>query len=254
MTFGRDSHAWFLRPIVWFAAASMLTTILHEFAHALTAYVLGVPSTLYNYAADVDLTSASAHQHAVIGAVGPAFCLAWGALGWFALRRAPGSAELPLLYVSVFGIGTFFGNLMSAAFVGDFSTAAVALGLPIGARYAISIVGLVSAAALHFWGGCRLLRWVPINVDRATGMIGIIAVPVVLGTAIVIVVNQPLVSASTRAAEALFWVFAAIAAMVTRRRSPDAREVLRLRWIDAVVMLLAVVIVRLMVRGIRFVP
>jgi O-antigen/teichoic acid export membrane protein len=46
---------------------------------------------------------------------------------------------LPLLYLSVFGVGTFFGNLMSTSFVGDFSAAAIALSLPMTVRYAISL-------------------------------------------------------------------------------------------------------------------
>jgi hypothetical protein len=34
---------------VWFAAASMWTTILHELAHVCAAFALGVRSTLFNY-------------------------------------------------------------------------------------------------------------------------------------------------------------------------------------------------------------
>ncbi len=38
---------WGLRPIVLFAAAYTIIGILHELAHALTAYALNVPSTLF---------------------------------------------------------------------------------------------------------------------------------------------------------------------------------------------------------------
>jgi hypothetical protein len=128
-----NSGAWGLRPIVWFAAASMVTTILHELAHACAAFALGVRSTLFNYSADLDLTPAQAATNlpALIRVAGPVFCLGFGMLSWLAFRRLRGSAaEVPLLYLSVFGIGTFFGNLMSTSFVGDFSAAAVALRLP----------------------------------------------------------------------------------------------------------------------------
>ncbi len=124
-----NPRAWVLRPIVWFVAASMVTTILHELTHACAAYALGVRSTLFNYSVALDLTQAQAatHQRALIGVAGPLFCLAFGMLGWLAFRRARDSAaELPLLHLSVFGTGTFFGNLMSTSFVGDFSSAATA--------------------------------------------------------------------------------------------------------------------------------
>lgn len=254
-----NSRTWFVRPIVWFAAASMMTTILHELAHASMASALGVPSTLHNYAVDLDLTdpNATARRRALIGIAGPVFSLGSGVLAWSVFRRARGSAvELPLLYLSVFGIATFFGNLMSASFVGDFSSAAVALDLPMGLRYAISATGGLAVAAIHFWAGRQLLQWFPSTVGRVIGMLGIVALPVVLGTAIVILVNQPMspVWAAARFVEALFWLFAAVAALVTRRQLHNARDRLGIRWIDIVVMLFAVLVVRLMVRGIAFVP
>jgi hypothetical protein len=85
---------------------------------------------------------------------GPLSCLALGTLTWFLFRQAGGSAAaLPLLYLSVFSIGTFFGNLMSVSFVGDFSAAAAALRLPMAARHGIAVAGALSVAALHFWAG-----------------------------------------------------------------------------------------------------
>ena len=51
---------WTVRPVVWFAAGSILTTILHELAHVSTAFALGVRSTLFNYSGSVDLTPAQA--------------------------------------------------------------------------------------------------------------------------------------------------------------------------------------------------
>ena len=87
-------------------------------------------------------------------------------------------------------------------------------------------------------------------------MVGIIALPVVLGTAAVILVNQPMPGAyvGARVAEASFWLFAALGALVTKRDSQKGRGSLALGWADGAVTLLAVLVVRLMVRGIPFVP
>ena len=254
-----DQRGWVFRPIVWFAAASMLTTIGHEVAHACAAFALGVRSTLFNYSATLDLTPAQAASNLpiLIRIAGPLFCLALGILTLVAFRRARDSAAaLPLLYLSVFSIGTFFGNLMSTSFVGDFSAAAEALRLPTIARYAIAVAGALSVAALHFWVGRELVHWIPAHVGRAIGMLGIIALPVVLGTAVVILVNQPMppASVSTRVAEASFWLFAALGALVTRSGSEEGRGKLAPRWADGAATLFAILVVRLMVRGIPFMP
>src|SRR4026209_951326 len=103
-----DAHAagrsWVLRPMLWFTAASMVTTILHELAHACVAFILGFRSTLFNYSADLDLTPAQAATHlpGAIRSAGRVFCLAFGMLSFFAFKRARGSGvQLPLLYLAV---------------------------------------------------------------------------------------------------------------------------------------------------------
>jgi hypothetical protein len=248
-----------LRPILWFAAASIVTTILHELAHACVAFGLGVRSTLFNYSADLHLTPAQAATYlpALIGVAGPVFCLGIAMLALFAFTQARGSGvQLPLLYLSVFGIGTFFGNLMSTAFVGDFSAVAVALRLPMPARYAIAAVGAFSVAAIHFWAGRHLVQRVPLHVGRVAGTLGIIVLPAVLGTVAAILVNLPMrgTTVNARVAESSFWLFAAIGAMLTRDRAPASRRTFELRWADAAVALLSVVAARLMARGIPFEP
>ena len=274
---------WLLRPVVWFATASMVTTVLHELTHALVAYALGVRSTLHNYFVDLDLTpdQAATNIPAIIGVAGPSFCLALGVAAWFAYRyvgrgftprqargglsqskasRAePGrsAAELPLLFFAVFGIGTFFGNLVSASFIGDFSRAAVALHLPMPARYTVSVVGAVGTAAVHFMAGRELTRWMPPTIGRVAGMLGIIAVPVIVGMAIVILANLPAAIAGVRAAEAAFWIFAAIGVLVPSAGPPPdgaAKTTPYVRWVDAAALLVAILIVRVLVRGIPFVP
>ena len=249
---------WVLRPIVWFAAASMWTTILHELAHACAAFVLGVRSTLFSYSADLHLTPAQAATWlpALIRIAGPLFALVFGLLCWRAFRRRRDSAlALPLLYLAVFGLGTFFGNLLSTPFVGDFARIAGALRLPMNLRYALAVAGGISVAALHFWAGRELARALPERVGPLMGMLGMIVVPVVLGTAAVILVNQPMPRtwANARIAEAGVWLFAAVGAL-TNREPRRSRAGVQLSWADVVVALLAALAVRLMVPGIPFTP
>lgn len=253
------SRAWVLRATVWFAAASMLTTILHELAHATTAFALGVRSTLFSYFVDLDFTGPQRNSSlpAIIGVAGPTFCLTLGIVSWWVFRRTRGSAaELPLLYLSAFGAATFFGNMMSMASVGDFSRVAVDLRLPMAVRYAGTAVGALVVAGIQFWLGRHLVHWVPANVGRLAGALGIVALPVLLGTAVVILVHQPMPGAfiGARVGEAAFSLFAVVGALMTLRDSRDGRGPLGLHWADGVAVVLIVLVVRLMVRGIPFAP
>ena len=248
---------WVLRPIVWFATACTITTILHELAHASTVYAFGVPSTLFNYSVGLDRTHVSAVEWAVIGVAGPLFCLALGVLAWLLRRRLRGSSgELPLLFVSIFGLSTFFGNLMSTPFVGDFSRVAVVLDWRIGPRQAIGALGALGLAVVMVWAGRQLVQLHPPEIGRAGGILGMVVLPVAAGTAAVILINQPMPREwlIARAGEASFWVFAAIGAWPTTTHSHDSGDILRLRWVDGAALLVVVLIVRLMVRGIPFVP
>ena len=246
---------WILRPTLWFATASMVTTVFHELVHAIVAYALGVRSTLNNYSVDLhpSPTQAVSSLPAIIGIAGPTLCLVFGIVAWASFRRARGTAaELPLLFFTVFGIGTFFGNLMSISFVGDFSRAANVFHLPAGARHSLSLAGAAGTAAIHFWGGRALTRWVPSTIGRIAGTLGIIVVPAVVGTALLLLANAPSVSVAVRSAEAGFWGFAAAGALMAYPRGGG--EPIELDSVDAAAALLATLIVRLLMGGVPFVP
>src|SRR5205823_3461429 len=90
---------WILRPILWFTTASTIHVILHEGAHALMAFALNVPNTLYQYWVDWPPAAATLAQEAAIRAWGPTFSLIAGLCFWLAYsKRTPQSAaRLPLL-------------------------------------------------------------------------------------------------------------------------------------------------------------
>src|SRR5262245_14146810 len=122
----------------------MIVIILHEGAHAITAVSMGMPTTLFNCWVDYDSSGPSAAQRATSGAAGPVASLVFGLACWLLYWRAKNSRPgLPFLYLASSGIGNFFGNLMSAAFVGDFSNAALVLGLSQTVRYAASLIGAI---------------------------------------------------------------------------------------------------------------
>jgi hypothetical protein len=233
----------------------MVTTILHELTHACVAYALGVRVTLFSYYAQLDPADGTDAERALIRVSGPLLCLGLGVVAWLLFRRSGGSAvELPLLYLTVFGIGTFFGNLMSIAFVGDFSAIAQVLALPMGVRYTLALIGALSVAAIHFWGGRQLIAMVPDGIGKVAGVLGLVVLPAVVGTAFVMLVNQPMPRALTmpRVVEGSFWLFAVLGALATKRPPDRNQVVLAVRWGDIAVLLLAILAVRRMVGGIVF--
>jgi hypothetical protein len=111
---------------------------------------------------------------------------------------------------------------------------------------------------ITFLTGRELRSWVPPDVHRIVGAVGIVAIPVVIGTAVIIAINQPTLFglsafASARAGEGAFWLFAMVGALLVRNAPPD-RGPLRPHWVDGMAALLVLVAVRMMARGIPLVP
>lgn len=252
---GRERYAWFFRPIALLAAAYILIAVTHEWAHALTAYALGVPFTLFHFAVNLERGRGTLTERAAIAAAGPLCSLMIGLICWFAYRRASGSrAELPLLYLATLGGATFFGNLMSSAFVGDFSRVALALRLPAAARYAASVVGLLSLCGLIFKAGWELRRLAPAGSSTPRAMLGMVVLPAAAGTAVVTLASLPMPAPllSARLAEASFWAFGAAGLSVSRGAPSGGVRTLRPGWDDAAALAAAVLAVRVMARGIAF--
>lgn len=254
------AHGWsacVFRPIILFATAYIIAAAVHEWSHALTAYALNVPSTLYHFGVNLERDRGTLIERAVIGIAGPLCSLAVGLAGWLAYRRARGArSELLLLYFAIFGVSTFFGNLMSAAFVGDFSRAAHALRLPAPARYAMSLVGLLSLCGLTFMAGAELRRLAPAGSRASHALVVMVVLPAVFGTAAATLAHLPMPSplALARLAEASFWIFGATGLLVSRSRPSGSGQTLRLNWADSAAFLAAVLALRVMSGGIALQP
>jgi len=249
---------WILRPTVWFTAASIVNVLLHEWAHALMAHAIGKAAEMHQYWVDWDWLTATVAQRAIVGVSGPVFSLAVGLLCFVFYRKfAQSFAGLPLLFLSTIGIAIFFGNLMSTAFVGDFSNAATVLRLPMSVRYGASVVGAAASAVVLFWQGRELRHWAASDAGRVYSAIGMTAIPVIIGTAFIILINQPtppdLAFASARIGEASFELFAVAGALMTRSGG-SRMSLLRPSWTDAAVLLFAVFAVRFMTSGIPLPP
>ena len=247
---------WSLRPLVLFVSAYTIIGILHEWAHALTAYTLKVPSVLFHLYVHLDPAHGTLNQRAIIGVAGPLFCLVVGLVCWFAYyATVRNRAELLLLYLGWFGIATLLGNLISTPFVGDFSALAQAFQLRMPIRYALSVIGVLLLCGLAFLVGRELRRWAPPEVGAAKALVGVIIIPVIVGTVTAILIFLPMPSqfAVARMAESSFWIVAVFGNLLSRKQFQRIPRP-GLSWSDVAILLVAVILVRLMAGGIAFVP
>ena len=248
---------WVPRPIVLFAAAYTIIGVLHELAHALTAYVLGVPFTIFHLYVNLAPGEGDFNRVAVIRAAGPTFCLCLGFACWLGYKKTNGSrAALPLLYLAWFSVVTFFGNLLGTPAVGDFSSLAITFGSPMSVRYAAAVIGLLAICGLSFFIGTELRRWAPAGVTSLVATIGMIVLPVIVGTVLALLIFMPMPWdwISARIGESAFWIFAALGAFVSRRQPADSSRDLGLHWPDIALLLTAVVVARVMAIGIAYTP
>lgn len=246
------------RRILWYAMAYTVVIIVHEGAHAVTSSAFGLVTTLHHFWVDFDADAATAWQRAAVGLAGPLSSLIVGVAAWLAYRMLPArsSAAMPLLFLAACGVSNFFGNMMSAAFIGDFFNVAAWLNLPMAARYTLSATGGVVTATVLFFSGRELARWSPVEASRSAAAIEAVVLPVLIGTAIIIVINQPNPIpgfAAARAGEAAVWVFAAAGTFTAVRRSPPEQGSLQLHWRDGAVAVLVLAVVRILAVGIPLV-
>jgi len=123
-------------------------------------------------------------------------------------------------------------------------------------RYGAGFVGLLSLCSLSFIIGTELRKWTPVGVNAVRAMVGVIALPAIVGTAIAILIFLPMPSAFAvaRAGESMFWIFGAVGTLISRKQPAESSSGLGWAWVDFVILLVAILVVRVMAGGIAFVP
>src|ERR1700721_2682488 len=157
------------RPTLLFVAAYALSITPHEAVHALTSYLLGFSSTLFQMWVNPDPATATSRQLATIAIVGPVFSLAVGVTCWllyqWRFRRKP--AALMFLMLAMVGVYSFLGPLAGSALGGDFSLAFTFLDVPRAPRFGAAAFGCALLPWFMFFMGGKLVGWVPSTFGRA---------------------------------------------------------------------------------------
>src|SRR5215510_3196716 len=67
----REQTTWFFRPTILLVTAYIIISVIHESAHALTAFALDVPFTLFPYGVNLARDRGTLMERAAIAVVGP---------------------------------------------------------------------------------------------------------------------------------------------------------------------------------------
>jgi len=181
-----------------FASAYVLTTAVHELAHALVAVAYGLDPVWRGD--DVPHLAGTAGQETVVALAGPACSLATGALALTLAARTRGYPGLLLNWSGLIGLAGFFGYLISGVFApsGDIADALSLAQAPSWVGWLGFALGLGGLLGLARVAATRLValaprRWSP---GHALRILGLLAVPIATMLLIVggIPIGPPLIA------------------------------------------------------------
>lgn len=243
------------RPTLLFVAAYALSITPHEAVHALTSYLLGFSSTLFQMWVNPDPARAGSRQLATIAAAGPVFSLTVGVTCWLLYQRRfrRKTPALMFLMLAIVGVYSFLGPLAGSALGGDFNLAFTYLDVPNVVRYVASATGFVLLPSFMFSMGGKLVGWAPGNFGRGRAVGCTTVAPWLVGTVLVLLVYWPLPSflIGSTLSGSVFWLFAVLGATVKFSTPRPAETISSLGGWDFVIILIAVAMVRLLVNGVR---
>lgn len=246
------------KPILLFFAALVINFTLHELAHALAAYLLGIKSVMHQLSVSFDRDAANRTQQIIIALTGPIFSLCLGLSFLLVYRNiSSASAKLFALYGSIFGVSIFLGNLFATSLGGDLHLVAKALNLSQPAIYALSFTGLALMCVFMYTMAGQFMTFTVPDVTRARLILLTILLPWIVGTALTIVVYLPmsLSAIQNRVSESIFWIFTLVGAFISKNKiNAGNRIITPVDWVDIGMVVSLILIVRLMARGINFIP
>ncbi|MEZ4450581.1 MAG: hypothetical protein R3B09_13960 [Nannocystaceae bacterium] len=230
----------FVFALVIYVLTFLVTTILHEVAHAVTSLAVGGRPVLHHvFVAHEGLEGG---RQAMVSAAGPLFSLLQGGVLVLILRHisaAPSAARLALLWLCIHGLVNFFGYLVTTPFVpnADLGKVAAWLELPAIARWGVFAAGIGAITGIGLWAREPLLAFVvdPATLTdpaaRARHILAIGVGPWLVGGALIALASWPSPHWITFA----YPFFAGFFLIVTVRRLRDVvpPEISGGLWIDA---------------------
>jgi hypothetical protein len=243
-----------VRPTLLFMTAFALNASPHEGTHAVTAYMLGFSSTLYQMWVNPDAAEAAPRQLITIAVAGPIFSLIVGLISFVLYRwrynRRPSGLLFLMLAIIAFYIplgGSIFGDINLALGFGGASKLLM---------IAISIVAALMLSTMMYFMGKELCSWAPPWFSRSQAVLCTTVGPWLIGHVLITLVYLPLPKflIAPNLVGSIFWVFAVIGAIRSDRTMPAVRPICSLTRADLIVTAGAFLMVRFLVHGVRLAP
>lgn len=194
-----------INSAVCYVLAFLLTTVLHEFGHAIVGSVLGSSPVLHhNYVAHLDRASLPVMDQVWIALAGPLVSFAQGLLLLPVVRRrrCGGLFDLFLLWCMLLGFGNFLGYLMTGPIftAGDIGKVHLLLQVPMLVRIGIALVGAAALAWVAYFSTRPFLQFAPqpslVEGPSSRMMFNfrIIILPWLIGSVVVTLLYLPVVA------------------------------------------------------------
>jgi hypothetical protein len=231
--------------------AFALNATPHEATHAVTAYMLGFSSTLYQMWVNPDTAAATPQQHIAIAVAGPIFSLTVGLIS-FALYRWRYNRRPSGLLFLMFAIIAFYIPL-GGSIGGDIRLALQFGGASKLLMNVISVVAILMLSTMMYFMGRELCSWAPPWFSRSNAVLCTTVGPWLIGTVLMTLIYLPMPRflIAPNLIGSVFWLFAVIGACLSSRTTPALRPIRSLTSPDLIVTAAALIMVRLLVHGIR---
>lgn len=194
-----------IHSAVCYVLAFLLTTVLHEFGHAIVGSLLGSSPVLHhNYVEHFDRERLPVMHQAWIACAGPLVSLAQGLLLLLVVRRRSGGGlfSLFLLWCMLLGFGNFLGYLMTGPFfsAGDIGKVYALLAVPMVFRICIAVVGGAALAWVAYYSTRPFLQFAEQSSvledasSRTAFNFRVIILPWLIGSVVVTLLYLPVVA------------------------------------------------------------
>ena len=153
----KESQKIILNSTVLYVITFILTTIIHEFGHAIIGYINGSnPILHHNYVEHLKINNLPVYKKVLVSMAGPLFSLIKGFLTGFMFLKTKKQSlyKLFLLWFSILGFSNFLGYLMTGPIFqkGDIGKVFLLMNIPLILQLFIAIIG----AAILFYLGYKL--------------------------------------------------------------------------------------------------
>jgi len=201
----KEKHIIALNSTVLYVIAFLITTIIHEFSHALAGVINGSDPILYhNFVEHLSSSHLSTLQKVSIALAGPISSLIQGLLagGLFLKFNKKTPLQLFLLWLAILGFSNFLGYLMTGPLfqAGDIGKVYHLLAVPLSIQIILAVFGaaillfIAYKLTVPFLQFSYRQKWINNPQSRKNFSFRIIILPWIIGSTIITILYLPIIA------------------------------------------------------------